>query len=390
MKIAIVYDRVNKWGGAERVLLALHKLFPDAPLYTSVYKPENAVWAKDFAVKPSFLQAIPIARQHHEFFAPLMPIAFESFSFDEYDLVISVTSEAAKGIITKPHTKHICICLTPTRYLWSGYEEYFKNRIFRLFTRPLVWYLRKWDMMAAYRPDHIIAISQTVQERIKQYYKRDSIVIYPPATLSHARRAVPPSEILVDGSEFRESKKSKENVTSYEPETMNHKLEDNYFLIVSRLSKLTAYKRVDLAITAANKLKIPLKIIGTGRDMDYYRKMAGDTVEFLGEVPDTKLSEYYRHCSALIFPGEEDFGLVMVEAQAHGKPVIAYRAGGATEIIKEGVTGEFFDEQTSESLIHVLKSFDISGYNKSACIDNSKRFSFGIFKKEIKKLVENC
>lgn len=376
MKTAIVYDRVNKWGGAERVLLALHKIFPDAPLYTSVYNAKNAPWAKSFSVTPSFLQSVPYARDHHEFFAPFMPVAFESFSFDEYNLVISVTSEAAKGILTKTGTKHICICLTPTRYLWSGYDEYFRNPLFKIITKPLVSYLRKWDTMAAQRPDQMIAISETVQDRIKQYYDRDSHVIYPP------------SQFTVHSSQFTVKKKPEKHVSSREPRTVNSERENGYFLIVSRLSKLTAYKRVDLAIKAANKLKVPLKIVGTGRDLDYYKQMAGETVEFVGEVSDSKLSEYYKHCKALIFPGVEDFGLVMVEAQAHGKPVIAYRAGGAMEIVQEGKTGEFFDEQTVESLIDVLKSFDITVYNKTECIKNSKRFSFEVFEKEMRKEVQ--
>ena len=158
MKIALVYDRVNKWGGAERVLLALHELFPDAPIYTSVYNPITASWAKTFDVRSSFLQKFPLASIAHELYAVLMPIAFESFSFDQYDLVISVTSEAAKGIITKPKTKHICYCLTPTRYLWSAYDDYFRNPLLRFLSKPVVSYLRTWDKIASQRPDVNVAI----------------------------------------------------------------------------------------------------------------------------------------------------------------------------------------------------------------------------------------
>lgn len=377
MKVAIVYDRVNKWGGAERVLLSLHNIFPDAVLYTSVYDEDKAKWAKKFKIKTSFLQSVPFARRNHEFFAPLMSLVFESFDFGEFDLVISVTSEAAKGIITKPNTKHLCICLTPTRYLWSGYEHYFSNPLLKFFSKPIVSYLRKWDIMAAQRPDLMIAISETVQSRIKEYYNRDSRVIYPP------------SRLLDDSSLFIERKKSTKNVPNYKLRTTNHQPESNYYLVVSRLSKLTAYKRVDLAIKAANKLKVPLKVVGSGRDFEYYKRMAGDTVELVGEVSDQELSEYYKNCKALIFPGEEDFGLVMVEAQSYGKPVIAYRAGGATEIVVEGRTGELFNDQTVESVIDVLKSFDISSYNKTECISNAKRFSVDVFEKEIKKLVNS-
>ena len=179
MKVALVYDRLNKWGGAERVLLALHKLFPQAPLYTSVYDSQKASWAKVFDVRTSFLQNFPFA-MYHELYAPLMPLVFESFNFDEFDLVISVTSEAAKGIITKPKTKHICYNLTPTRYLWSGYSEYFKNPIFRFLSLPVIVYLKFWDKIAAQRPDKYIAISKEVQSRISKYYGRESVVVYPP------------------------------------------------------------------------------------------------------------------------------------------------------------------------------------------------------------------
>lgn len=362
MKVAFVYDRVNKWGGAERVLLALHKLFPKAPLYTAVYDRKGAPWAKVFTVKTSFLQKIPIARNHHEHFALFMPLVFESFDFSQYDLVISVTSEAGKGILTPPETKHVCICLTPTRYLWSGYAEYFKNPIFRTITTPLIQYLKNWDFSAAQRPDEIIAISETVQKRIRRYYKRDSHIVYPP-------------------SELR-------TVVSKQKSTKTLPFSD-YYLVVSRLSRLTAYKRVDLAIKAANKLGINLVIVGSGRDEDYYKAMAGDTVQFVGNVSDSQLRAYYTHANALIFPANEDFGLVMVEAQAHGTPVIAYRKGGATEIVQEGKTGEFFDSQTVNSLTDVLKSFDKSVYNKNDCIANSKRFSYSQFEKNLQKVVKS-
>lgn len=192
MKVAIVYDRVNKWGGAERVLLALNEIFPNAPLYTAVYSPKNAPWAKVFPkVIPSFLQKIPLASDRHEHFPYLMPLAFETFDFSEYDLVISVTSEAAKGVITKPGTLHVCYCLTPIRYLWSHYDFYFKNPpdsfkrypLFRLISKPHVWYMRKWDLIASQRPDVYVAISTTVKKRIKKYYDRDSQIIYPPTDI---------------------------------------------------------------------------------------------------------------------------------------------------------------------------------------------------------------
>ena len=356
MKVALVYDRVNKWGGAERVLLALHKIFPKAPLYTSLYNKKTAKWAESFNIQTSFLQNFPLAKSYHELYALLMPIAFESFNFDEYDLVISVTSEAAKGIITKPGTTHICYCLTPTRYLWSGYEDYFKNPIFRLFSKPAVSYLRSWDKIASQRPDRYIAISTEVRKRIKKYYDRESTTIYPPLTL-----------IDKDIEDIRFSR-------------------GDYFLVVSRLTNF--YKRVDLAIKACNYLKLPLKIVGSGRDESNLKKMAGPTIEFLGNLTDEKLSFYYKNSKALIFPGLEDFGLVMAEAQSFGKPVIAFRGGGALDIIKEGITGEFFENQTAESLIKVLEKFNNKSYNSSLCKENSLRFSFENFRKDFLEIIK--
>ncbi|HYM65400.1 MAG TPA: hypothetical protein VES68_02865, partial [Candidatus Sulfotelmatobacter sp.] len=183
MKVALVYDRVNKWGGAERVLLSLKRIFPNAHLYTSVYNFRKARWAKTFEVKTSFLQRLPFAKSFHEAFAIFMPYAFESFSFDEYDIVISVTSESAKGIITKPKILHICYCLTPTRYLWSGFEDYFKNPFFRFLSKPFVSYLKNWDKISAKRPDKYLAISSEVKNRIKKYYNEKSEVMFPPFTI---------------------------------------------------------------------------------------------------------------------------------------------------------------------------------------------------------------
>ena len=382
MKVALVYDRVNKWGGAERVIVALRKIFPDSVLFTSVYKEDRASWAKKIPIRTSFLQKLPFAASFHEALATLMPIAFENFNFDGYDLVISVTSEAAKGIITKPHTKHVSIVLTPTRYLWSGYEDYFSNPFFRIISFPIVSYLRFWDKIAARRPDKLIAISETVRNRIKKYYELESEVIYPPLMMrpTIGRKINHQSSII------------------------NHK---SYFLVVSRL---VPYKKIDLAVKAANKVGAPLKIIGTGRELSRLKKMArlrasfagvatkaeqgyggraGSRVDFLGYVSDSDLKYYYSNCKALIFPGVEDFGLTMVEAQSFGKPVIAFKGGGAEEIIIQGKTGVFFDKQTSSSLADKLKSFRASRYNEKDCRKNARRFSFEEFAKKIKELVND-
>lgn len=365
MKVALVYDRVNKWGGAERVLLALKNIFPNAHLYTSILNPNGAPWFKEFRlVRTSFLQKFPFSN-YHQLYATLMPIAFESFDFDGYDLVISVTSESAKGIITKPSTKHICVCLTPTRYLWSGYEQYFRNPILRFVSKPAVSYLRSWDQIAAQRPDTYIAISKDVQKRIKKYYGRESKVIYPPIDPALSSKA--------SSVQF----KNELNATKLDTK--------HYFLVVSRL---VPYKRVDLAIRACNRLKLPLKIVGTGSREWFLKLIAGPTVEFLGKVSDEKLLTLYRNCKALIFPGYEDFGLVMAEAQSQGIPVIALRGGGALEILKEGETGEFFDEQNPDSLMKVLEKWDNKRYNYNSCIENARKFSFANFKQEFLKIIQ--
>lgn len=373
MKVALVYDRVNKWGGAERVLLALQKLFPNAPLYTSVYDKEKAPWANVFDIKTSFLQKIPFAATNHELFASLMPLSFESFNFDKYDLVISLSSEAAKGIVTKPGTAHICYCLTPTRYLWSGYEEYFPSDWVKLLSKPVISSLRKWDMAASKRPDTFIAISKEVQKRIRKYYQRESELVYPPATLSLAGRAGPPVSLESPKSLPRREAGKAQNA--------------GYYLVVSRLSKFTKYKRVDIAVKAANELKIPLKIVGDGNLRKDLEKISGSTIEFLGSVRDRELVEYYKNCKALIFPGNEDLGLVMIEAQMYGKPVLAYKSGGALELVEDFKTGLFFNEQTQESLTAALKKFEKIKIDPKDCAENAGRFSFDNFKKDFLSVV---
>jgi len=357
MKVAIVYDRINKWGGAERVLLELHKIFPDAPLYTSLYAPEKAKWAEVFEVRPSFLQKLKFLRDKHELLGVFMPIAFESFDFSKFDLVISVTSESAKGVITNKDTKHICICLTPTRYLWSDYDIYFKSNLFKIITFPVVFYLKKWERIAIKRPDGVIAISENIKEKIKQYYDVDSHVIYPPSSsILNTRKIVLPNE-------------------------------KNYFLVVSRL---VPHKRIDLAVKAVNRSKTNLIIIGKGVEEGNLKSIAGKNVKFIKSVSDSELRGYLKNAKALIYPSEEDFGIGMVEAQLHGAPVVAYRKGAAKEIIKEGKTGEFFKEQTVRSLSRVLKTIKKDKYNERDCYNNGLRFSNQKFRKNLSTYIENA
>src|SRR5581483_1739318 len=261
--------------------------------------------------------------------------------------------EAAKGVRTGPGAVHICYCLTPTRYLWSGYNEYFKTKIFKKLSGSAVSYLRAWDKKAAEKPQVLIAISKEVRQRIEKYYNRPSMVLYPPLNLPTKKPKAP--------------------------------REKGYFLVVSRL---VPYKRVDLAIEACNALKLPLKIVGTGSEYKRLQKMSGSTIEFLGSLTEEKLLGYYKNCRALIFPGREDFGLAVVEAQWFGKPVIAFRGGGAVETIKEWKTGIFFDEQTSGSLQEALKKFDQLKFKKADCRKQARKFRKELFKREFKKVIK--
>ncbi|MDO8503180.1 MAG: glycosyltransferase [bacterium] len=368
MRVALVYDRVNKWGGAERVLLALHEMFPEAPLYTAVYNSESTPWAKVFPkIIPSFLQKFPFAKTRHDLYAPLMPLAFESFDFSEYDIVISITSEAAKGIITKPSTIHICYCLTPTRYLWSGYKDYFTSAR-RPLAAPIISYLKKWDLVAAQRPDVMVGISRAVVKRIKKYYGRSAQLVYPPVELK-----VPP----VRQAQGKQVSKGE------------------YFLVVSRL---VPYKRVDLVIDVFNRLsarggsssgrKLPLVIVGTGSEEGSLRRQSrSKNTVFVGQVDDAELASYYQGCKALIFPQEEDFGITAVEAQAFGKPVIAYRGGGALDTVVDGNTGIFFDRQTPESLASAIKKFGNLSFDKKLVEENARKFSKEKFFEEFARLV---
>jgi glycosyltransferase involved in cell wall biosynthesis len=357
MKVAVVYDRVNKWGGAERVLLALHELFPKANLYTSVYSPKNANWAKVFPkVIPSFLQNAPFLQTRHEQIPYLMPLAFECFDFRGFDLVISVTSECAKGIITRGKTKHICYCLTPTRYLWSSYNQYFHEPLQRFISKPVVSYMRRWDKIASTRPDAIISISKAVQKRVKKYYKRSSEIIYPP----------------VDTERFQG--KFCKNKT------------EKFFLLVSRLVK---YKKVDLAIEAFNQLNLPLLVVGIGKELPRLKSIAGKNITFLERLSDDELANYYKNAQALIFPQEEDFGLVAVEAQAAGTPVIAYKKGGALDIIIEGKTGIFFDKQTVKELKYAVTRLENHAFDSNFIQTNAKRFSKQVFIKNITKYIND-
>jgi glycosyltransferase involved in cell wall biosynthesis len=359
MKVALVHDYLNQYGGAEKVLEVFTEIFPDAPIYTLVYDPkliDKILPGKE--IRASFLQRIPFARSHHRLFPPLMPLATERFDLSEYDLVLSDSAAFSKGVITKPETLHICYCHTPIRYAWDDSHKYVREFNIPFWAKPFVPlfmnYLRLWDREAAFRVDKFICNSEFVANRIRKYYKSESEVIHPP----------------VDVEKFFPGEKI-----------------EKYFLMVGRL---LVYKRFDLAIEAFNELGLPLKIIGTGPEMKKLKKRANWNIEFLGDVDNDKLREYYQNCQALIFPQEEDFGIVAVEAMACGRPVIAYRGGGALESIKEGETGIFFNEQKTDSLVAAVKKFSSKEFNSHGIHNHAKKFDKKIFSEKIKKFVEKA
>ncbi len=367
MKVALVYDRVNKFGGAERVLLALHEIWPEAPLYTSVYEPNKAPWASVFEVRTSFLQKLPLPKDRHELYPFLMGRAFETFNFDQFDVVVSVTHEFSKAIITKPQTVHLCYCLNPVGYLWANYEDYFshKSTAYRLLTMPLIRYLRWYDQIVCFRPDQYVAISKTVQERIRNYYGQESAVIYPPIESQKKNEILSPAF----GGLQNDIKKGRD-----------------YFLIVSRL---VPNKRIDIAVEAFNALGWPLVIIGVGIEEQRLKSLAKNNIQFLGGLTDEQLASYYRSCRAFVIPGEEDFGITAVEAQSFGKPVIAFGKGGVTETVIEGKTGLFFSEQTAGPLISSLEAFVRWQFDPKKCQQNAQKFSKERFKQEFQTYINN-
>jgi len=356
MKVALVNDYLVQYGGAERVLEALCEVFPDAPIYTLLYDERSTGGVfKGREVHTSFLQKLPFVRSHHRLFPWLMPIAMEQFDLSYYDVVLSVSASFGKGIITKPHTRHINYCLTPTRFLWDDSHRHISE--FRLpwpFKRLLpyfITYLRIWDKQASDRVDEYVGISRFVLDRIKKYYQQEAKLVYPP----------------VSAEKFRVS-----------PAV------GDYFLMVGRL---VPYKRFDLAVAAFSAMELPLKIIGDGPERQRLEDIAGDNIEFLGLQSDYKLPELYCHAQAVIFPQEEDFGIVPLEAMASGRPVIAYRAGGALETIVEGKTGVFFDEQTEIAIAKAVGQCQMTHWNPHEIREHALKFDKERFKREIARLV---
>lgn len=358
MKIALVHDHLVQDGGAEQVLKALCELYAQAPVFTIVAdKKSTHKFFNDKKIIPSFLQRFPLGIKRYQWWLFIMPAAIESHNLMDYDLVISSASSFAKGVITNSSAKHVCYCHTPTRYLWNDSHNYLKElKVNWLIKRvlPLTLHkLRVWDRLAADRVDYFIANSQTVKDRIKKYYNRDSQVIYPP----------------VEIDKFHISDKPKK-----------------YFLAGGRL---VPYKRFDLVVKAFSRLGMPAKIFGIGPEARRLKKIAKPNVEFLGRVSDERKAELYADCLAYINPQEEDFGITAIEAMASGRPVIAYSKGGATETIIGGKTGEFFSEQIWEELADIVLRFREDKYDPQFIRRHSEQFSAENFKRNFANFISH-
>ncbi len=358
MRIAIVHEVLIGMGGAERGLRDILKVFPEADIYTLIYKKDKmSQYFPNAPIYTTYFQKIPKAEKLYQKMVPLMPGAWERLDLTGYDLVISSSNSCCKGVITGPSSVHICYCHTPPRYFWDMFYEYKKNSgwLMRLILPPLIHRMRMWDRLAADRVDYFIANSEFTASRIKKFYRRDADVIYP--------------GVHINDYDISDS-----------PE--------DYYLVVSRF---VTYKRIDLAIEACNMLKKRLVIIGGRGDADrHLHKIAGPTIEFMGHLSDEEMMRYYVKAKAFLFPGREDFGITPVEAQSAGVPVLAYAAGGALETVVCGKTGLYFHEQTAAALAECICTFEKEGveYNRRQIREHSLKFSEERFRREIREFVE--
>ncbi len=358
MKVALVHDFLIQDGGAERVLLTFHELFPKAPIYTLFYDPDRA--HPDFRglnVRASFLNHFPFAPDHYEWYLPFMPRATEAFEFDEdLDLIISSSSSFAKGIIAPPHATHICYCHTPPRFLWHERSGYIRDlqvpRAIKSFLPGHLHRLRQWDRLAAERPDVFVTNSRTSQKRIQRYYQRDATVIHPPVDIERIPLSSDPGSYWLAGGRF------------------------------------VSYKRFDLIVRAFAKLNIPLKLFGEGPEEARLRKLAGPRTEFLGHVDEQAKIELYQHAIGFLYPQVEDFGITAVEAMAAGKPVIAYGKGGILETLTPGITGELFEVQCWEDIARAIVRFDPTRYIPARIRERSLPFGKQRFLEKMRVLVE--
>ena len=355
IRTAIIHERLNVLAGSEKVVLALHDLFPDAPVFTAFAdKKLVSKHLPNTRIETSFLQKLPFVAKHHQKLLPLCMLAFEQFDLSDYDLVVSSCHCAAKAVITKPNACHISYCYSPMRYAWDLQHDYLRhqNKLVRTAWSAMANYVRMWDLATAYRVDYFIAISQYIARRIRKFYGRESVVIHPP----------------VDVHKFYVS-----------PSV------DDYYLIVSRFAP---YKRVDLVVEAFNRLGWRLVVIGDGEQEAYLRRIAGPNIEFKGHVSDNEVVEYFAHCKGSVHAAEEDFGINMVESHAAGRPVVAYSVGGSRDIIDPDINGVLFEKATVEDLVAALRECNAREWDPHAIRQSSLRFDTERFKREFALFVD--
>jgi glycosyltransferase involved in cell wall biosynthesis len=362
LKVAIVCDWLTGIGGAERVVYELHKLYPDAPIYTSQYDPSAIDWFSEVDVRTGWLQRLPKGLK--KFLPLLRAYAFSRLDLSEYDLVLSSSGAEAKGIKTGPNTTHICYCHAPTHYYWSRHEEYLKkpgfpfgfNWLGRLGLKLLVGPLKRRDRRAARRPDFLIANSEHTKAMIKRYYRRDAKIIWPPVQVDRFKKPSQPP--------------------------LRHG-----FVVAGRQ---TPYKCFDLAIEACDELKVPLIVIGDGPDHRRLEKMAGRSTTFLTKVNDGQIVEHFQSALGFIMPNIDDFGIVAVEAMAAGTPVIAYNKGGSLDYVVPNKTGLFFERQTARNLASSLETAMAKKWDYAAIADNAKQFSVAAFQQNMQNYIKDC
>jgi glycosyltransferase involved in cell wall biosynthesis len=360
MKVAIVHYWLVQMRGGEKVIEALCEMFPDADIFTHAYDPTRiSPTIRRHRVKTTLIGRLPRASRLYQAYLPLMPLALEQLDLRAYDLVISSESGPAKGILTRPDACHICYCHTPMRYIWNMYSEYqaTANPLLRLLFPLIAGRLRAWDVLSAARVDHFVANSRNVAQRISKYYRRASTVVYPPVDTDHFH----PMPAVVPG----------------------------YYLCVGQL---IPYKQVALAIEACNRLRRPLVIVGDGKQRAELMRLAGPTIRFVGRPTDEELRDHYRNCNALIFAGEEDFGIVPLEAMASGRPVIAYGRGGALETVIPGETGVLFDQQTPEAVMEAMERFEKTraSFDPVRIAAHAGRFALDCFKRGMEAVVRKA
>lgn len=369
LRVAIVHDWLTNFRGSERVLLEISRMFPDAPIYVSVFDPTNVpseLATRD--IRTTFLQKLPFAKRRYQMFLALMPFAYRRLNFDEFDVIVSSSHCCAKCVRPADGAVHICYCYTPMRYAWSGFVEYrasLRSPVLKFLMTVLMKWMRMYDIKANHTVNSFIAISREVQRRIRRYYGRSSVVVTP--------------GINVDRVDISQS-------TFEEFEDIAH---SDFYLCLGRL---VAYKRVDLAIRACNQLGRTLVVAGDGPELQYLRSIGGPGIHFISQFTDREAAYLYSRCKALIFPGFEDFGLTVVEAQLYGSPVIAYGVGGVEDTVQDGITGKFFSEQSEESLVKSIEDFEAMDFDRETITSHAKGFSNENFKhaflREIREAVQ--